>query len=137
MAKHTTPEFRMEAARLVVEGGVSLDQAARDLGINKWTLRGWVRKLESESGARVRSTQTVEQENIALKRENATLKQERDLLKKAAAYFAREQQEPHPPIGAICSWSHWMLVSMVGSLGSMVFASRMMRMASWRRPSLR
>ena len=85
MAKYATQEFRLEAARLVVEGGVSLDQAARDLGINKWTLRRWVLKLESESGARVRSTQTVEQENIAPKRENATLKQERDLLKKAAA----------------------------------------------------
>jgi len=52
MAKYATQEFRLEAARLVVEGGVSLDQAARDLGINKWTLRRWVLKLESESGAR-------------------------------------------------------------------------------------
>jgi hypothetical protein len=28
MAKHTTPEFRRESARLVVEGGVSLDAVA-------------------------------------------------------------------------------------------------------------
>lgn len=92
MSTQYTEEFRREAARLVVEGNLGLSRVSRDLDINKWTLRDWVRKFRSRAPCRqVRSAQTVEQENIALKRENATLKQERDLLKKAAAYFAREQ----------------------------------------------
>jgi transposase len=91
MTNRYSKEFREEAVRLVLEGKVSQAQAARDLGVNIWTLRGWVKaRMESgREGCPVRP-ETLEEENRRLKRENAVLKQEREILKKAAAYFAKE-----------------------------------------------
>jgi transposase len=92
MAKQYSKEFREEAARLVLEGNVSTTQAAKDLGMSVWTLRGWVKKHREKSGeGSVRGPESLEQENRRLRRENAVLKQEREILKKAAAYFAKEQ----------------------------------------------
>ena len=85
-------EFRDEAVRLVLEGNVSRAQVARDLGVNAWTLRDWIRDRRDESRmASSRRPETLEEENRRLKREVAVLKQEREIFKKAAAYFAREQ----------------------------------------------
>ena len=41
-----TPEFRAEAVALVVEGGVSQSQVARDLGISQSLLSKWVQKAK-------------------------------------------------------------------------------------------
>jgi transposase len=92
MTSRYSKEFRDEAVRLVLEGNVSRSQAARDLGVNVWTLRDWIRNGRGESRmASSRRPETLEEENKRLKREVAVLKQEREILKKAAAYFAREQ----------------------------------------------
>jgi transposase len=92
--KEYSAEFREEAVRLVIEGKRGQAQVARELGVNNWTLRDWVRKYRVEhlGEPRAAGTETLEEENKRLKRELAILKQERDLLNKAAAYFAKEQQ---------------------------------------------
>jgi transposase-like protein len=36
-------EYKIEAVRLTTEGGISVTQAARDLGLNKNTLHNWRR----------------------------------------------------------------------------------------------
>ena len=90
MSSRYSKEFRDEAVRLVLEGNVSRAQVARDLGVNVWTLRDWIRNRD-ESRMASRGPETLEEENRRLKREVAVLKQEREILKKAAAYFAREQ----------------------------------------------
>jgi transposase len=94
MARRTyTREFKLEAVRLVRERGVSIAQAARDLGLHKNMLSLWVRRLSEDpeqafpGAGRMKPDQL---EIAQLKREVTKLKAERDILKKAAAYFARE-----------------------------------------------
>ena len=94
MARRTyTREFKLEAVRLVRERGVSIAQAARDLGLHKNMLSLWVRRLSEDpeqafpGAGRMKPEQL---EIVQLKREVTKLKAERDILKKAAAYFAKE-----------------------------------------------
>jgi len=89
-----TKEFREEAARLVIEDGLSAGEAAMRLSLPKSTLENWVRaakagKLDS-IGKNRRPLTEVEAELARVKRELAVTKMERDILKKAAAYFAKE-----------------------------------------------
>jgi transposase len=88
-------EFRSEAVKMVVEGGMSAYEASRQLSLPKSTLENWVRafkagKLSDIGGGQLRPLTDVEQELDRVKRELAHVKQERDILKKAAAYFAKE-----------------------------------------------
>jgi transposase len=86
-------EFKLEAVKLVKERGVSVAQAARDLGIHVNVLRKWVREgvADPEHAFPGKGVMKPEQAEIdRLKKEVAKLKMERDILKKAAAYFARE-----------------------------------------------
>ena len=93
MATRYAEEFREEAVQLVLESKSSLAKVAEDLGVNTWTLRGWVKKYREEARNLLpRRPETLEEENRRLKRELAVLRQERDILKKAAAYFAKEQR---------------------------------------------
>jgi len=88
-----TREFKLEAVRLVVERGVTMTQAARDLGVHVNVLRGWVRaqREDPEHAFPGHGQQKPEDaEMTRLRREVARLKMERDILKKAAAYFAKE-----------------------------------------------
>jgi len=95
-----TREFKLEAVRLVEEGGLSIGQVARDLGINDSVLRRWRDRILSE-GAGSSPTDlfpgngklTTQGEEIRrLRRELEVVRQERDFLKKAAAYFAKESR---------------------------------------------
>ncbi|ALC16097.1 transposase [Desulfuromonas soudanensis] len=89
-------EFRIEAVKMVVEGGVAVYEASRQLSLPKSTLENWVRafkagKLSNIGGkGQQRPLTEVELELDRVKRELAQVKQERDILKKAAAYFAKE-----------------------------------------------
>lgn len=88
-----TREYKLEAIKLVKERGVSLLQAARDLGLHANTLRSWVKEYaadpaQSFPGHGQMKPEAAEIER--LRREVIKLKAERDILKKAAAYFAKE-----------------------------------------------
>ncbi|MDE1556925.1 MULTISPECIES: transposase, partial [Comamonas] len=41
-------EFKLEAVKLVVERGVSVAQAAKDLDVHENVLRKWVRELRQQ-----------------------------------------------------------------------------------------
>jgi transposase len=89
-----TKEFRLEAVKLTVEGGLSLCEVARRLSLPQATLCNWVKaarigKLESV-GQSYRPLTEIEMELARTKKELAEVKMECDILKKAAAYFARE-----------------------------------------------
>ena len=43
-----TREFKLEAVKLVKEGGVAVAQASRDLGVHGNMLRKWIRDFERD-----------------------------------------------------------------------------------------
>ena len=86
-------EFKVEAVRLVREGGVPAAQAARDLDVHVNVLRKWVKEFSTDPGQAFPGHGQMKPEQLEierLRREVAKLKAERDILKKAAAFFARE-----------------------------------------------
>lgn len=94
-----TPEFKLEAVRLVTENGRKVSEVARELGIRAEMLRDWKRQAESRAGSSPVDVfpghgrlPSQEEEIRRLRRELEVVKQERDFLKKAAAYFAKESR---------------------------------------------
>jgi transposase len=87
-----TKEFKAETVRLVVEGGRSIREVARDLELTESALRLWVRQAEVDAGrGKPGELTTAEREELQrLRREVKTLRLEREILKKAAAFFAKE-----------------------------------------------
>jgi len=85
--KHSD-EFKREAVKLITEGGYSVAEAARNLGVNENLLRTWKKKHELESET---ITEDERMEMARLRAENRRLRMERDILKKAAAFFANEK----------------------------------------------
>ena len=86
-------EFKIEAVRLVREGGVPATQAARDLDVHVNVLRKWVKEVSTDPVQAFPGHGQMKPEQLEierLRREVAKLKAERDILKKAAAFFARE-----------------------------------------------
>ena len=76
-------EFKFEAVRLVTEGGMSLAQAARDLGVRESVLGRWRKQLAEDpeeafpGKGRLKSQ---DEELRRLRRENEILRQERDIV---------------------------------------------------------
>jgi transposase len=89
-----TEAFRIEAVRLVLENGLPLAEAARQVAIPKGTLSTWVDKAREHGSDALKShgkpLSDILVENKRLKRELAEARMERDILKKATAYFAKE-----------------------------------------------
>jgi transposase len=99
--KHYPVEFKADAVALYrSRPGATIASVADDLGVNRETLRSWVRLDDERRGASPRpgravpaageATGTVEQENAELRRRVRELEEERDILRKAARYFAGE-----------------------------------------------
>ncbi len=88
-----TREFKLEAVKLITDRGVTVAQAARELGVHGTVLRRWVKDSAADPPQAFggQGRMKPEQVEIArLRREVLKLKAERDILKKAAAYFAKE-----------------------------------------------
>ena len=88
-----TTEFKHEAVKLVVERGMTVSQASRDLGLHVNVLRTWVRdaKANGKQAFPGRGKQRPDDAEVSrLRRELAKVQTERDILKKAIAYFAKE-----------------------------------------------
>ena len=84
------PEFKQEAVRRVTEGGRSIAEVSRDVGVRPEQLRTWKKQFLA-LGLVTRSAQgeSVEEELRRVKRELDVMRQERDFAKKAAAWFAK------------------------------------------------
>ena len=82
--KQYSSEFKREAVRLVTEGGLSIAQAARDLGLNDNMVSRWKKEAE-QNGQRAFPGQghPQDEELSRLRREVEVLRQEREVLKKA------------------------------------------------------
>ena len=85
------PELRQRAVGLVLSSGRPIAQIADELGINRETLRTWVRQAQADRGQRTDQPTTAEQEELRrLRRENLELRRTGEILKAASASFAQE-----------------------------------------------
>ena len=97
--KHYPQQFKADAVALYrSRPGATIALIADDLGVNRETLRSWVRNDDQRRGpgrpAAVagagQAPVSVEDENAVLRRRVRELEEERDILRKAARYFAGE-----------------------------------------------
>ena len=92
MAKKRYPrEFKISAVKLINEKGYSVVEAAKSMGVDPNSVRGWIKKFSAEPGLAPVGDGALAAEIRELRQANAKLTMERDILKKAAAFFAREQ----------------------------------------------
>ena len=85
-----TKEFKADAVALVLDGGLRVAQAARDLGIGETNLGNWVRQARIDRGEKPGLTTEERAELARLRRRCAELEMERELLKRATAFWVKE-----------------------------------------------
>ena len=91
--KTYSPEFREEAARMVVETSRAIADVARELGISETSLGSWVRAYREKHAGDEPPLQLSERARLReLEREVRELRVKAEFLSKAAAYFAAEHR---------------------------------------------
>ncbi|MEW6369919.1 MAG: transposase [Pseudomonadota bacterium] len=114
--KHTyTKEFRAEAVKLVLEQGMSLEEAGASLALPKGTLANWAAAARRGDGAAAvpggRSVAELEAEVTRLRKELANANVEVEILKKshrvlctgvAAQYAQVKAMRPDFPVERLC-----------------------------------
>lgn len=89
--KRYSEEFKLQAAKLVIESGYTYKEAAKRLGATDWSIRQWVAKFREHGQLPPKGTPVPEAEELKrLRKENARLQMENEILKKATAYFAQD-----------------------------------------------
>ena len=86
--KTFSPEFRLEAAQLVVDQHYTVRAACEAMGVSKSTMENWVRQLRQERrGNTPKATAlTAEQRRIQdLEKRLRQVEMEKEILKKATA----------------------------------------------------
>jgi transposase len=84
--------FKQEAVNLVLEGGISVAQAARDLEVPESALWRWKKQYEDDPEQAFPGKGRLkprDEELRQLRQELARARQERDILKKAVGIFSR------------------------------------------------
>lgn len=88
-------EFKVEAVRLVTEGGQGIAATARELGVSPGLLGRWKQQFTNDGKEAFPGKgrlAPLAEEVRRLERELKQVRQERDFLKKTAAFFARENR---------------------------------------------
>jgi transposase len=85
-------ELRERAVRLTIASGRPVAHVARDLGIHKESLRGWVRQAQADAagGTPTRLAMAERERLKQLEREVRELRQANQILKAASVFFAKE-----------------------------------------------
>jgi len=88
-----SPEFRLEAVKLVIDNSRPIVEVARELGVGEGTLGSWVARYRRDHAGEEPVLSGSERERLRqLEREARELRMENEFLKKAAAYFARDHR---------------------------------------------
>jgi transposase-like protein len=86
-----SPEFKAEAARLVVESTRPIVEVAREISVHEGTLGSWVSKYRAEHAGDEPPLNLSERARLReLEREVRELRMKTEFLGKAAAFFAQE-----------------------------------------------
>lgn len=83
-----SPEFKLEAAQLVVDQGYSVVEAAKAMNVSKSAMDKWVRQLKQERQGITSKTAPLTPEQIEireLKKRIAELEEHNEIIKKATA----------------------------------------------------
>ena len=86
-------ELKAEAVKMVLEQGLTQQEAAKRLTIPKGSIGSWVASARASAGGGKPGEPRVADlaaENSRLRKELAEARMEREILKKATAYFAKE-----------------------------------------------
>lgn len=91
-----TAEYRMEAARLVIDSSRPIAHVARELGIGAQLLGRWVADERQRQAGEPTGELSIDEraELKLLRRQNEELRKDNEFLGKAAAFFASK-----PPRG--------------------------------------
>jgi transposase len=97
-------EMRDRAVRLVMDMvndpelqlsvTAACTRVGEQLGINRDTLRGWVKQVQIDTGARPGLSTADRQRLARLEKENRELRRANAILKTASAFFAAELDRP-------------------------------------------
>jgi transposase-like protein len=91
-----TPEFKADAARMVILDGVSVGEAAEKLGVDRSNLVRWKNDYLEQLGAggdgreHAMTPKEMDVEIRALRKQLRESEVQREILKKALAIFSRE-----------------------------------------------
>lgn len=88
MAKHFTAEFKLEAAKLVVDHGYTFAKAAEAVSVSQSALTRWVNKLRLERQGKKPAGLPLTPEQLELremKKKIQRLEMENEILNKATA----------------------------------------------------
>jgi transposase len=89
-----TPEFKRDAAALVIEQGYTINEACQAMGVGETAMRRWVEQLKSEHQGITPSSKalTAEQQRIQeLEKRIKRLELEKEILKKATALLMSDE----------------------------------------------
>src|SRR5688572_32625146 len=96
--RHGQDPFR--ACRTSLQNTVATAPApfaiGEQLGINRDTLRGWVKQAQIDAGTRLGLASDDRHRLVELERENRELRRANAILKTASAFFAAELDRPSP-----------------------------------------
>jgi transposase-like protein len=84
------PEFRRDAAAMVLDEGRTIADVGRVTGVNAGTLGNWVQAEREARGGREGLDVDEREELAELRAECAQLRMERDLLKRSLAFWVKE-----------------------------------------------
>lgn len=93
--RHYDQQFKLDAVRLVIDGGQSVSQVSRDLGIARSMLQRWVQEFQGkpEGSFPGKGRLSKEQQELEeLRRKLALAEEEREILKKTLAVFSGRRQ---------------------------------------------
>ncbi|MDK4235256.1 transposase [Corynebacterium propinquum] len=89
-----TPEYRREAANLVIESERPIAHVTKEIGVAPGLLGRWVKNERQRRGSSDGSSQPdLRAENARLRRELAEARMHNAFLSKATAFFALRQRD--------------------------------------------
>ena len=83
-----SPEFKLEAAQLVVDQGYSVEEASKAMNVSRSAMDKWVRQLKQERKGITPKASPLTPEQIEireLKKRIAELEEHKEIIKKATA----------------------------------------------------
>jgi transposase len=89
-----TEEYKLEAVSFVIDGGRSVAEVARNIGVHEMTLGKWVKNARDERGVQGGPplTGSERDELERLREENSHLQMQVAFAKKVATWFANGQR---------------------------------------------